>query len=383
MKTIDSYIKDHNTEQLDFIIAMCNLNSHSYNKRGTDGVASLIIPELIPILEFYESEKQEKLGDHHIFRNHKSGKAIYLIGHLDTVFPPNHGFQACRVENDRLYGPGTCDMKGGIGVIVYALKALHEIGALDNLNIAVILNGDEEIGSITSRSLFERERENAIACLVAETAGPDGEIVVSRNGKIGARIDSYGADRHVSDVAKKKNSAVLELCHQVIALEAFNDYLPGARINVGRIEGGLGPSTVARHATALVDVRWVNEEHRPILEDLINKSLSGNSRPGCNTTFTVLNSRPAMPLNGSTEKLFEKVRAIAGDLGQNTGSEHRRGTSDANFFGTAGIPTLDGLGPLGRDDHTENEHIEIKSIEERTRLLANILIEMGKRTIII
>jgi len=212
---------------------------------------------------------------------------------------------------------------------------------------------------------------------VAECAGPNGEIVVSRNGKIGARIDCYGEDCHISTVTHRKASAVLELSHQIIALESLNASLPGVSINVGRITGGLGSSTIAGYASAQVDIRWVNEEHRPLLLEAIDRSLSGHSQPDCHSEFTVLNSRPAMPCNSKTERLFKRIQETGRGLGQAINSEHRRGTSDANFFGAIGIPTVDGLGPLGQGDHTANEHIEIASLAKRTALLANVLIDLA------
>lgn len=373
---IISFIESHSQEQLEFIIDLCNQNSYTYNKRGTDYVAEMVLHHLAPFFRHHDVVDQDEVGCHHILGNHKGEPAIYLVGHLDTVFTPDHEFRACRVEEGLLYGPGTSDMKGGIGVIVYALKALHKVDALERMNIVLILNSDEEIGSVTSLSVFEQERRNATACLVAECAGPNGEVVVSRTGKIGARIDCYGEDRHISTVTHKKASAVLELSHQIIALESLNASLPGVSINVGKIEGGLGSSTIAGHASAFVDIRWVNEEHPLILLETIERSLSGHSQPGCRSRFTVLNSRPAMPSNRKTEGLFKRVQETGRSLRQFVNSEHRRGTSDANFFGATGIPTVDGLGPIGHREHTADEHIEISSLKGRTALLANVLIDL-------
>lgn len=374
---IISHIELHRREQLEFIISLCNQNSHTFNKWGTDAVAEMVVDRLAPYLKYHDIVDQDKVGCHHILKNHRSGPAVYLVGHLDTVFPPDHELKKCRVEGEFLYGPGTSDMKGGIGVIVYALGAAHRAGALDRLNVAVILNSDEEIGSVTSSPLFEQERKNASACLVAECAGPNGEVVVSRNGKAGARIDCYGEDRHISTVAGTKASAVLELSHKIIALESLNASLPGASINVGRIEGGLGSSTIAGQASAQVDIRWVKEEHRPLLYESIEKILSDPSQPGCRTQFTELNSRPAMPFNSKTEILFGQVQLTGRNLGQSVISEHRRGTSDANFFGVVGVPTIDGLGPIGHKEHTVNEYIELASLRDRTALLAHILSDLS------
>jgi glutamate carboxypeptidase len=279
-----------------------------------------------------------------------------------------------------LHGPGTGDMKGGLVVMVYALKALKEVGMLHKLNLSLILNSDEEIGSISSYFIFLEERKKATACLVAECAGPNGEIVISRNGKLGARIECFGKDRHVSNGTHEKSSAILELAHKIISIESLNAYVPGVSINVGRIEGGLGPSTIAAQAHCLLDVRWEKEEHREILLNKIQSELSWSSQPGCHSVFKILNSRPVMPLNEANENLFRMVIQTAHQLGQEIKSEHRRGTSDANFFGSAGVPTLDGLGPISKNDHTADEFIKISSLKERSTLLALFILEYSRKT---
>jgi glutamate carboxypeptidase len=371
---IISFIDNHSQEQLKFIVDLCNQNSYTYNKRGSDEVAEMILSEIAGLLPHHIALNQDNVGCHHVLSNHKNKRAIYLIGHLDTVYPPDHELQTCRLEGGLLYGPGTSDMKGGIGVIVYALKALHGADALDGINVTLILNSDEEIGSVTSSSLFERERKYATECLVAECGGPGGTLVVSRNGKIGARIDCYGEDCHVSAATDRKASAVLELSHQIIGLEALNAFLSGVSVNVGKVEGGLGPCTIAGHASALVDIRWTEEEHRQVLCEAVKRSLSEHGQPDCRSVYTVLNSRPAMPCNRETKILFERIQKIGRRLGQVLNAEHRRGTSDANFFGAAGIPTVDGFGPTGYGEHTAGEYIDIASLKGRTALLAHVLI---------
>jgi len=376
---IISFLDSLAHEQVRFIIDVCNQNSYTYNKKGVDNAAEIFVHKLNGILPFRQVFKQSEIGNHHLFKTDDSAKAIYLVGHLDTVFPPEHPFQKCRIEQDILTGPGTGDMKGGLAVIVYALLALHKVGVLNSLSLAFFMSSDEEIGSITSSSIYTTERKKAIACLTAECAGLNGEIVISRNGKMGARIDSHGKDRHVGIGSPEKSSAILELAHKVIAVESLNEHLPGVSINVGKIEGGLGPSTVPAHAKCLLDIRWRKQEHKKILLDHIEEKINSNSQSGCFSEFHILNSRPAMPTNNGTGELFEIVKQVGKYLGQEIKSEHRRGTSDANFFGSAGVPTLDGWGPICKNDHTAGEYIQISSVIERTKLLALFLLEYGRK----
>lgn len=369
-------------EQLDFLIALCNQNSYSHHKEGVDRVSALVVDGLAGILPVHEVRQEKKLGDHHVLKNSAAAaaKAIYLVGHVDTVFPPDHSFQQCRRADGLLTGPGTADMKGGLAVMVYALKIVKDLGILDKLPLVMILNSDEEAGSISSRELFLAEREKARLCLVGECAGLHNEIVVSRNGKMGACVRSFGQGRHVCLGAADKSSAVLEMAHRIIALEGLNGSLPGVDINVGKVEGGLGPGTVPESASCLLDIRWRKGDRQKSLQTRLETEIAASVLTGCRSEFEVLNFRPAMPENPDSRPLVKIVRQIARTLGQEIGTEHRRGTSDANFFGSFAVPTLDGWGPIGEKDHTAEEFIKISSLQERTALLSLFLVEYAGQT---
>jgi glutamate carboxypeptidase len=361
-------------EQIDFVIALCEQNSYTFNTKGNDCVTALILEELKGIFPIHHIIEQNRAGNHHILRTKEKGKAVYLLGHTDTVFPPNHPFQTCKRDGLWLNGPGTADMKGGLAVLVYGLKALEQAGCLESLNLTMILGGDEENGSPTSRRIYEEERDKAVACLVGECAGENGEIVVSRNGKAGGRLECRGLDQHVSTVTSEKASAILELSQKVIDFESLNNTFPDVRVNVGQIEGGLGPSTIPGSAHFLFDLRWQDEKHYPLLLEQVKKIVSQGIQPQCSTHLEMLNYRPAMSFNEKTELLLTRLKNVAGEIGQGISTEHRRGTSDGNYFGSVGIPTLDGFGPIGIDDHTPNERIWIPSLKTRTALLALFLL---------
>jgi glutamate carboxypeptidase len=367
-------------EQFDFLITLCEQNSYTFHKQGTDRVAAMILEKLEGLLPIHNVFKQQDVGDHHILKTKKTGKSVYLLGHMDTVFPPDHPFQNCKKNGGWLSGPGTADMKGGLAVMVYALKALHPLGGLENLNVTMILGGDEENGSLSSRDIYEKERENALFCLVAECAGENGEITVSRNGKTGGRVECFGRDRHVGSPSEEKASAILELARKIIAFESLNSIFPGVRINVGRIEGGLGPGTIPSYASFLFDLRWQKEEdHIPLL-NRIQEIVSQSELPQTSSCMTLLNYRPVMPYSEKTKKLLYHLKRVAKELRQEVLTEHRYGTSDGNFFGAVGVPTLDGFGPIGMRDHTPEERIRISSLKERTALLALFLLRIAERT---
>jgi len=372
-----SFVTEHAEKQLELVTALSNQNSYTYNPEGTNRVADMVLEAAGGLFPHHEVIEETETGHHHILRTGTRPRAIYLLGHLDTVFPPDHPFQTCAVEADWLKGPGTGDMKGGIAVLVYALLALRECGLMDRLGITMILGADEEIGSAMSHVLYKRERENAIACLTAECAGLDGEFVVSRNGKAGARLDCEGEQRHVGSVPGEKTSAVLEMAHKIIAVESLNDHYPEITVNVGEVEGGLGPSTVPGHARCLIDLRWRDDEQYEKLLEKVHRIANDTLQARAECRLTVLNHRPAMPSTAQSEKMFDALTQIAASIDIVPGREHRRGTSDANYFGSAGVPTLDGFGPVCTGDHTPDERILIPSLASRTALLALFLAEYG------
>jgi glutamate carboxypeptidase len=367
------HIQSWEKEQLDFLVRLCETNSYTFHKRGVDRVSAMVLEQLEEFFPYHRVFKNSEIGNHHLLKTRETGKAVYILGHLDTVFPRDFPFQNCTIEGKWLRGPGTADMKGGLAVIVFALRALEKTGKLKDLPLVLILGADEENGSVTSRKLYEKEGKNASACLVAECAGEAGEIVVARNGKAGGRLQCSGRDRHVGSIEEKRASAILEIAHKVIAFESLNAHYPGVRVNVGRIEGGLGPSTVPGSASFLFDLRWEKEEHFEPLVEKLKAATSKKENPECSSRMELLNHRPAMPRTEKTERLFQILKKTAVILHQEIGSEHRKGTSDANYFGAAGVPTLDGFGPIGIRDHTPEEKILISSLKERTVLLALFL----------
>ena len=365
-------------EQLQFIIDLSHQNSYSWHKAGTDLVAGMVLEKIEGLFPIHREVEQTRVGNLHLLTNVAAGeKSIYVLAHMDTVFPPDHSFRECWVEGDRLHGPGTGDMKAGVATVVYAVLALKEAGILDDIPLTVILGGDEEVGAVTSRPIYEEEREKALACLVVEGAGLEGEVVLSRYGKIGAKLECRGQDQHVGAVNLEKASAILELAHKTIGFEGLNGVVPGARLNIGKIEGGLGPATIPASATGHLDIRWKEQEHRDLLVEKIQEVVNREDLPGCCSEFIILNERSAWPPTEGTQRLADLVRDAGAEIGQEIGQEHRMGTSDSNFFGCAGVPTVDGIGPICKGYHTAEEFVYISSIPKRTALLANSLVKIA------
>jgi len=300
-----------------------------------------------------------------------------MIGHIDTVFPPDSPFVKFEAHGDRLRGPGTADMKGGITVMIFALRVLEELGVLSKIPVQCLINGDEEIGSPHSLPLIRNMAPKAAFGLVFEAGGLNGEVVIARRGIRRFKLIVTGKARHAGVKEGPKDSAIEELARMILALEALNDQEKGISINVGKISGGIDTNIVPDNATALFEFRfWDSDAEKEVL-DRIEQIVANPVNPGCSAECKCHHQRPAgCPIKG-TDGLYEQTRKAAEELDQTLSRERRGGTSDANFLVSMGVPTLDGLGPVGDLDHSPEEYILTESLFERIELTTLLLMKLG------
>jgi glutamate carboxypeptidase len=374
-RMISEYIQAHEAELFELLRQMVRIQSGSFNKPGVDAVGRLIASVFEKSSVTCKTIPQADRGDHLVVRSMVkpfADRQVLLVGHMDTVFPADTDFTEYREDHVNAYGPGVADMKGGLVAGIYALKALDAAGLLTEIPITFVFNSDEEIGSGTSRQLIGAEaRKSAFAC-VLEAGGVNNEIVTGRKGNISLRIEIIGKAGHAAFAGLSKSSAIAEMAHKILELEALNALDRGISCNVGQIAGGIGPNTVPESAWARVDIRFVGKDDEWEIMERI-RTLAGNQRtPGTRTTFQVV-SRPAMPVNEANIKLFKAFEAVASQLGQRVMSEFRQGVSDANLIAAENIPVIDGLGPVGANDHSHDEYMIKESLPRRALLLAHAL----------
>jgi len=363
-------------EMLAFLEAMVLVQSGSRNKEGVDAVSRLIESRLAGLDLCFERERQAELGDHLIIRTRataKTDRQILLLGHMDTVFPADTDFIEFRQDDSRVYGPGVCDMKGGLVAAFYAMKALGALGLLSGLPITMVCNSDEEIGSPTSRNLIRREAAKSVFAFVMEAGGAGGEVVTGRKGNMVLELLVNGAAGHAAFVGAAKTSAVLELAHQIVGLEALNDPVAGISVNVGLVRGGIGHNTVPATASALVDFRFIDAVQQTALQEAVAALTATPTIKGTRVTAGLRSERPAMPECAANIELFAVLTEVAKELGMPVRSEYRFGVSDANIVAQQGVPVLDGLGPIGGDDHSSSEYMITASLAQRTCLLAGAI----------
>lgn len=352
---------------------LVEIQSGSRNKPGLDHMAremARILGEILPEVRVVSFADH---GNMVLARTRAAATGrpgTVLLGHMDTVFPADTHFRNYREDNDRAYGPGVYDMKGGLVVAVYALKALAELGLLDDMPVTVLCNSDEEIGSPVSRALIEDTVRSARAALVFEGGGPQGDVVTGRKGRTGLKLTVRGRAGHAAKGGAKA-SAIAELAAKIVAMEGLNK--DDVTVNVGLISGGIGPNTVPDLATAEIDVRFLTPASQTMVEAELARIAGECTVPGTRGELQAVSGRPPMPPTDGNRRLYLLARKQAQILGYELPEELRSGVSDANFIAALNVPVLDGLGPVGDLDHSDLEFIQKNTLMERAVLTAALL----------
>ncbi len=332
MQEITSYLGSHVQAMFTLLEELVCIQSHSLNKAGVDAVGRAVKKSLAGLPLSCTRHSQRKHGDHLVFatqaaeQNQGTGKKNILItGHMDTVFPEDSPFNWYRDEEDRVQGPGVIDMKGGLVVTIFAIKALHAAGLLEKMPLMLLFNSDEEIGSPSSTPLIKDLAASCCCGLVTECGGMQGEVVVGRRGKRGYRLQVHGRAGHAAFAGQDKASAIIGLAHNILSMEALNDPEAGTVVNVGTVRGGIGPNTVPESAEAEIDSRYMSEEAGRILQEKLTEIAASTSVPGVSADLNVTHDRPLMKDSPANLELFRLFADVAKELNIPLQSEFRSG----------------------------------------------------------
>jgi glutamate carboxypeptidase len=298
-------------------------------------------------------------------------KPALLLGHLDTVWPVGTlSRMPWRIEDGWAYGPGALDMKAGVVMALEAIRLVREIDA--DRPIVLLLSGDEETGSRHSRARIEQIAKECRAVFVLEPAqGPAGAYKTARKGVGQFRLEITGVPSHSGVDFSAGHSAVRELAWQIEQISALTDLERGMTLNVGVVGGGTQSNVVPASAWAEIDLRVTAVADA---EAIMRKLHALKPRdPACRLRLTGGLNRPPMERTAGTAALFAQAKELAASLGFALEDAATGGGSDGNFTSALGIPTLDGMGAVGRGAHAENESIRIDSLAPRTALLAAMI----------
>jgi glutamate carboxypeptidase len=354
---------------------LVSIDSPSSDKQGTDRLGRLLAARLADVGCAVEVTPSALYGDTVMGTLHGHGRArLLLIGHLDTVYPA--GTAAARpftLRDGRAYGPGTADMKGGVLVGLYALSVLAALPRRPFAALSLLLNADEEVGSPGSAGVIATQSAGADAVLVLEAARASGALVSARKGVGTYRLTVEGRAAHAGANPDQGRNAIVELCHKLVAIDALNGRWPGVTVTVGTIEGGTVTNVVPDAARAAIDARAPDEAGAAALEQALRAIADQVIVEGTRTSLAGGWLHPPMPCRPGTTALLALARRAATELGFAVADVTSGGASDANRPSALGIPTLDGLGPIGAGAHSPHEHIVIGSIVPRTALLARLI----------
>lgn len=320
---------------------------------------------------------QADAGDHLKveFPGAASAKPILLLGHFDTVWPLGTlATMPFRIDRERLRvsGPGVLDMKSGIVMMLFALRALRSANGAEHRPVTILLDADEEIGTPTGRSIVEATARECEAVLVLEPAqGSEGHLKTARKGVGSFCLRVRGRAAHAGVDFEKGSSAIVELARLVVEVAGFTEIRRGITVNPGVINGGTRPNVVAAEARLDVDVRISRAEDAT---DLVQKFKALRPfDPGCTLEVTGGVNRPPMERTEGTVRLLRLAQEEALKLGMTLGEAATGGGSDGNFTSALGVPTLDGLGGVGEGAHAAHESICLDELPRRTALLAGLI----------
>ena len=297
---------------------------------------------------------------------------ILIMGHFDTVHPVGTlAVNPFRVEGDKAWGPGICDMKGGNYLALEALRQLARAGIETPLPVTILFTPDEEIGSPTSRALIEAEAARAKYVLVPEPGLHGGGVTTGRFAIARYNLKTTGKPSHAGARLSEGRSAIREMCKRILQIEEMTS--DSCTFSVGVLHAGQWVNCVSSEARA--EALSMSKRQADLDAGVAAMLALTDAQTGFEVTRGL--TRPVWEPSPETLALAARVEALHKEVGMGFAHKSQGGGSDGNFTGAMGIPTIDGLGVEGDGIHTLNEHIDIPSLLNRARVMAGLLAELA------
>jgi glutamate carboxypeptidase len=349
------------------------------------GDVELVDPAPVTAIAADGSEYEKPHGAHMVLRvRPRANRRILLTGHMDTVFPKDHSFQSLTwLEDDVLGGrvlggPGVADMKGGIAVILHALMALEQASAIEGLGYDVLINSDEETGSLASSALIAQLAQGKLAALTYEpSALPDGTLAHARGGSGNYSVTIAGKSAHAGRNPHEGRNAIVAAADLVLRLkQAQSDDIP---INPAKIEGGAANNVVPDHAVLRFNIRPKAPEAADAFERALAEMLrSIEAEHEVSTHLHGGVTRPPKPVDAKAQALFDLVKECGAELGQDIGWKSTGGVCDGNNIAACGVPVVDTMGVRGGSIHSPQEFLIVPSLAERAALSAAVISRIAR-----
>lgn len=369
---------------LDQVLAWSEINSGSRNLGGLERMADLLadafaaLPGVLRLEQPKEVETVDpsgrtvkvKHGRHlHLTVRPTAPVQLLLTGHMDTVFGADHAFQHTRwLDDGVLNGPGVADMKGGLAVMLAALKSVERSRVFDRLGYEVVINSDEEVGSPSSAALLAQAASGKSAALTYEPAAlPDGTLAGARPGSGNFSFLVRGRSAHAGRNPEEGRNALVAASE--LALRLAMSRTPGLSVNPAKIDGGSPNNVVPDLAILRVNMRPRTTDDQEIAGRLIAKAVDETAKQ--HQVYIEVHGgfgRPPKPLTPEAETLFRLVRQAGEDLGQEITWQPTGGVCDGNNIAACGVPVVDTMGVRGGKIHSMDEYLITDSLAERAAL---------------
>jgi glutamate carboxypeptidase len=321
------------------------------------------------------SDIERAHGRHVVLRvRPEAERRLLLTGHMDTVYPADHPFQQTSwLDGERLGGPGTADMKGGIAVILAALTAFESGDAAHRIGYDVMINSDEETGSLSSGALIEQLARGKYAALTYEpSALPDGTLAHARGGSGNYSLTVTGRSAHAGRNPQEGRNAIVAAASLVLNLKALEHH--DITINPAKIEGGSGNNVVPDHAVLRFNIRPKTPAAAARFGVDLAALVAAVSKE-LDVAIAVHGgiTRPPKPVDPQAQKLFDLVGVCCAQLGQHYATRPSGGVCDGNNIAACGVPVVDTMGARGGAIHSPDEFLIVSSLAERAALSALVL----------
>ncbi|KAB2336722.1 M20 family metallopeptidase [Cytobacillus depressus] len=380
MEKIVKFLKEKESEMVDLLKQFVEMESPSQEKEMVDRLGEKIRETFIRYVGGKIAIIENAHAGNHLRAEFGEGdEQILLLMHMDTVWPKGtvDTMPFC-IDGDKVFGPGTFDMKGGIVQGIFALHALREMGVSLNTKVVVLITSDEESGSETSRSLIEEEAKKSKYVLVLESASStSGKLKTSRKGVGMFHIKLTGRAAHSGIEPEKGISAIEELARIILYLHSLSDVNKGITLNVGVINGGSASNVIAAEAEAEVDLRVTNQSQFDAILPFISNLQP--SKEGLTIDVTGGINRPPLEKTAEIKKMFQLAKEFSKTYLDFDLEEEMSGGGSDGSFASQFAPTLDGLGPVGDGAHAGHEHLLISQMPVRSALVALLILGLGKK----
>ena len=343
------------------------------------GDVELIDPATVTAISAEGREFEKPHGRHMVLRVRPDAERRFVLtGHMDTVFPVDHPFQEVSwIDDDTINGPGTADMKGGLDVILHALKTFETMECAQRVGYDVMINSDEETGSLASRTLIEELARGKYAALTYEpSALPDGTLAHARGGTGNYSVTFTGKSAHAGRNPHDGRNAIVAASDLVLRIKALE--ADDITVNPAKIEGGSANNVVPDLAILRFNIRPKSTDAMNRFDGQLDAALAaikadhevGIYRHGGVT-------RPPKPVDEKAQRLFDLVKACGAELGQDIGWKPTGGVCDGNNIAATGVPVVDTMGVRGGAIHSPDEFMIVPSLRERAALSALVLAKLS------